>query len=181
MEEVRHDKCPASQIMNSETKISKQNVGNAGEYYLASRLSAEDFIATITLGRTERYDILAISPKGRTIKLSVKTRIQSSAYDFPLSARDELLVAEDFYYGFVRLNGFSKEPDFWIMPSRIVAQLIKDGQKKWMGKLGKKNKPHKETSLRILAVAVPEKQKYLYPENWEQEVKKYYKNIEQLK
>jgi hypothetical protein len=40
----------------------KQNVGNAGEYYIASRLSAFNFIATITLGRAEKYDILALSP-----------------------------------------------------------------------------------------------------------------------
>jgi len=30
---------------------------------MAARLSAENFIATITLGRAERYDILAVSPK----------------------------------------------------------------------------------------------------------------------
>lgn len=30
---------------------------------MAARLSAADFIATITLGRAERYDIIAVSPK----------------------------------------------------------------------------------------------------------------------
>ena len=58
-----------------ETKrTNKNNVWNAWEYYMAARLSAENFIATITLGRAERYDILAVSPKWRTVKISVKTR-----------------------------------------------------------------------------------------------------------
>ena len=36
-------------------KVQKQNVGNAGEYYIAARLSALNFTATITLGRAEKY------------------------------------------------------------------------------------------------------------------------------
>ncbi len=36
--------------------MQKQNIGNSGEYYIASRLSALDFIATITLGRAEKYE-----------------------------------------------------------------------------------------------------------------------------
>ncbi len=162
-------------------EVSKQNIGNAGEYYLASRLSAENFITTMTLGRTERYDILAINPRGKTIKISAKTRIKETAYDFPLSAKDELMASSDFYYAFIKLNEFNKEPDFWIIPSKVVAQLIKEAQKKWMEKPGRRNQQHKETTLRVLAVSIPETQKYLYPKNWENEIKKYYKNLEQLK
>lgn len=50
-------------------KLQKQNVGNAGEYLIASRLSALDYTVTITLGRAEKYDILALSPKGKLIKI----------------------------------------------------------------------------------------------------------------
>jgi hypothetical protein len=53
--------------------IQKQNVGNAGEYYIAARLSALNFTVTITLGRAERYDILALHPDGKVYKISVKT------------------------------------------------------------------------------------------------------------
>lgn len=34
-----------------KSHYQKQNVGNAGEYYVAARLSAMNFTATITLGR----------------------------------------------------------------------------------------------------------------------------------
>ena len=44
------------------SKVQKQNVGNAGEYYIAARLSVLNFVTTITLGRAEKYDKLALSP-----------------------------------------------------------------------------------------------------------------------
>lgn len=68
---------------NKEENIKKQNTGNAGEYYIASRLSAEDFTVTITLGRAEKYDIIAINPNGKTIKISVKSRYNVNIIRFP--------------------------------------------------------------------------------------------------
>lgn len=78
-------------------KIQKQNVGNAGEYYIASRLSAINFVTTITLGRAEKYDILALKPNGDLIKISVKATQLKDAKDFPLSAKDEHGAAVNFY------------------------------------------------------------------------------------
>src|SRR3989338_8460699 len=126
-------------------KVQKQNVGNAGEYYIAARLSALNFTATIPPGRAEKYDILALSPSGRLVKISVKATQNASATDFPLSAKDENGASDDFYYAFVKLNGFTKEPDFWIIPSAIVCPLVKSSQEKWMQTLGRSGKPHAET------------------------------------
>lgn len=160
-------------------RVQKQNVGNAGEYYIAARLSALNFVATITLGRAEKYDILALSPKGKLVKISVKTTQLRNAKDFPLSAKDEQGAADDFYYAFVKLNGFEKEPDFWIIPSTIVCPLIKNSQEVWMKTLGRKDRPHKETSMRILPVVVRDSWQHLYP-GWSGKVERYYKNLNQL-
>ena len=95
--------------MKEKTQIlQKQNVGNAGEYFIASRLSALDYTVTITLGRAERYDILALSPKGKLIKISVKTTQLENSKRFPLSQKDEEGGSDDFYYAFVKLNNFEK-------------------------------------------------------------------------
>ncbi len=37
--------------------MTKQNIGNSGEYFIAYKLSCLDFTVTITLGRAEKYDI----------------------------------------------------------------------------------------------------------------------------
>ena len=162
---------------------SKQNIGNAGEYYIASYLSAKDFIATITLGRAERYDILALSPSGRSIKLSVKTRFSINSKEFPLSEKDEKGADKDFYYVFIKLNEFAegKGVEFWIIPSERANHIISEAQKRWMNKKGKKDQPHNKTSIRELGVLVSESKRYLYPEGWVDELKKYYRNIEQLR
>ncbi len=155
-------------------KIQKQNVGNAGEYYIASRLSALDFTATLTLGRAEKYDILALSPSGRVVKISVKSTQCDDAKDFPLSSKDENGASDDFYYVFVILNKFVKDPDFWVIPSKIVNSLVSDSHKKFLEKGGKDN------SIRLLPIKLTKGAKLLFPYGWEAEVSKYYKNLEQL-
>ena len=157
-----------------ESKIQKQNVGNAGEYYIAARLSAMDFTATLTLGRAEKYDILALSQTGRIVKISVKTTQRDNAKDFPLSNKDKKGASDDFFYVFVILNKFLKEPDFWVIPSKIVCSLVTESHKKFLA-MG-----NKDNSIRLLPVKLTKGAKLLFPEDWEGEVPKYYKNLKQL-
>ncbi|MEM5777791.1 MAG: hypothetical protein QXJ06_05120 [Candidatus Aenigmatarchaeota archaeon] len=156
-------------------KPSKQNIGNAGEYYLASILSAKNFTVTITLGRNEKYDLLAVNPKGKTIKLSVKTRFKK-VKRFPIDKKCENLINDDIFYAFIILNEFKQEPDYWIVPSKIVAKIIKISHRSWLQQLNKKGKKHKESNIRNFWIV----NKRHYPKNWENQLKKYYKNIEML-
>ena len=159
-------------------KLQKQNVGNAGEYFIASRLSALDYTVTITLGRAEKYDILALSPKGKLIKISVKTTQLENSKRFPLSQKDEEGASDDFYYAFVKLNNFEKEPDFWIIPSKVVCPLLKDSNEFYLKNPGKKGQQHNDSSMRILPVEM-EVSNPAYP-NWERNIQKYHMNFEQL-
>jgi hypothetical protein len=161
--------------MKIEKTIDKNNVWNAGEYYIASRLSAENFIATITLGRAERYDILAVSPTWRTVKISVKSRrdINQSPNIFRLSQKDENKSDENWFYAFVRLKKFESEPDFWIVPANLVAQIVKESHKCW---LSWKN-TRKDTTMRTFSL----KRMEWYPKNREKEVEKYKYNLSLLK
>ncbi|MEK7535581.1 MAG: hypothetical protein AAB590_01010 [Patescibacteria group bacterium] len=161
-------------------KLQKQNVGNAGEYYIAARLSALDFTATITLGRAEKYDILALSPTGRLVKISVKTTQINNATNFPLSAKDEKGEADDFYYVFVKLYNFGKEPDFWVIPSIVVCPIVKQSDEIWLKTPGRNNSEHKMTTMRILPIETRGGEVQLFPRNWNEEIKKYYKNLDQL-
>lgn len=161
-------------------KLQKQNIGNAGEYYIAARLSAMNFIATLTLGRAEKYDIFALSPTGRFVKISIKTKEIENTNDFILSEKDETGQAKDFYYIFVRLNEFRKEPDFWVIPSEVVCPLIQKAHKKWAATPGKNNKKHGISNVRRLPIKLKGSDKLFYPENWENKIEKYYKNLKQL-
>ena len=157
-----------------DDKIQKQNVGNAGEYYIAARLSALDFTATLTLGRAEKYDILALSPTGRIVKISVKATQRDGAKDFPLSNKDEEGASDDFFYVFVKLNKFVKEPDFWVIPSKVVNLLVSGSNKRFL------DRGNKDNSVRLLPITLTKGARLLFPETWEEEVSKYYKNLKQL-
>lgn len=160
--------------------IQKQNVGNAGEYYIATRLSAINFIATITLGRAEKYDVLALSPKGKVFKLSVKATQVENTKGFPLSVKDETGQSDDFYYAFVKLNQFEREPDFWIIPSKVVCPLIRIAHKKWEKTPGRNNRKHGISTVRWLPFDVRGSDERYYPKEWNDEIKQYYKNLKQL-
>lgn len=156
-------------------KTNINNVWNAWEYYIAARLSAEDFITTITLGRAERYDIIAVSPQGRTIKISVKTRydIKQSPNIFRLSQKDENKADNDTFYAFVRLKKFESEPDFRIVPASLVAELTKKSHQCW---INWKN-TRKDTTMRTFSL----KRIEWYPLNREEEIEKYKENLNLLK
>ena len=161
--------------------MQKQNIGNAGEYYISARLSAEDFVVTITIGRAEKYDVLMVAPNGRTKKISVKTRREEKEKRFPLSPKDESGGADDFFYILVRLNEFKKEPDFWVIPSKRVNYIVAKAHREWKKtpKLdGTKRKP---TDMRNLWIEPNKGSKPFYPEDWEEEVQGYYKNLNLLK
>jgi len=159
------------------SNIQKQNIGNAGEYYIASRLSAENFIVTITLGRAEKYDILAVNPNHKTLKISVKTRFLNNVDKFQLSEKDEIGGLDDFYYAFIKLNEFKSEPDFWIIPSKRVNEVLYNSHRKWLSI----NPKNKDNPMRNLWIEKTKTSEELYPKNWWEELKKYCKNIEQLK
>ncbi len=102
------------------SRPSKQNIGNAGEYLVASLLSAKNCVTTITLGRAERYDLIAVKPNGATLRVSVKTLFASDPDRFPVSKKDENGGAEDFFYVVVALNDMKRPATYWVVPSRDV-------------------------------------------------------------
>lgn len=163
--------------LEDEIEMQKQNIGNAGEYYFASRLSALNFTVTITLGRAERYDILAVSPNGKPYKFSLKTRFTTENTAFTLSEKDERKFEDDLFYAFIRLHGFKREPEFWLIPSKRVAEVIKSAHQTWRVTPGKKGQEHNVSSIRRLPIVIRGSDTKYYPMEWEEEMKKYYNNF----
>lgn len=150
-------------------KTDKQNIGNAGEYFAASILSAHGFTTTLTLGRAEKYDILAVTPNGKTIKIQVKT-LSGNGDQFRMSPKDGNRNEHDLFYFFVRLNELKKSPEYWIFPSKIVADYIPKNYNKWLTSLGKLGQKHNDNEMRTFRVKTD---KYT-PKNWTEFCKKYY-------
>lgn len=151
----------------------KQNVGNSGEFFMAHILSSRGFITTITLGRAEKYDILAISPEGKNVKLQVKT-LRGKGMQWRMSPKNEDIIEEDLFYAFVRLNDLEKPPEYWIFPSKVVADYVKGTHQKWKVTPRMDGKPHKETLARTFSIKTDK----WWTANWTEECKKNYMNID---
>ena len=134
--------------MNKKEKPDNNNIGNAGEYFIASVLSSRGYITTITLGRAEAYDIIAIRPDGKTIKIQVKTAWYDNKV-FRLSPKDETDKKTEFYYAFVTLKENKEPRDYYIVPSDIVSKSVREAHENWLKTPGKTGQKHNDNSIRL--------------------------------
>lgn len=139
--------------MKKENKPDNQNIGNAGEYFFASILSANSFTTTITLGRAEAYDILAVNQKtGKVIKIQVKTGWLKKNNSWRLEKKCENVFADDFYYAFLNLNELKESIEYWLIPSELVAKSIKESHQIWLSLPGKKGQKHNDNAGRLFSI-----------------------------
>ena len=57
----------------SKVPISKNDVGIAGEFYIAHVLAKHGFKVNVSLGRTEGFDLFVQNPQGKNLTVSVKS------------------------------------------------------------------------------------------------------------
>lgn len=136
--------------------------GVSGEYFVAAELSRQGCIASITLRNTKGIDILASNENAsKSVGIQVKTN-RGKRKAWILNQKAENYFGEDLFYVFVNLKSENERPDFHIVPSKVVADYIKKGHKKWLKIPGKKGQPHKDNPMRMFK---DEDNEYL--ERWE--------------
>lgn len=135
--------------MKKLKKLNTLLAGVSGEYYVAAELSKRGYIASITLRNTKGIDILCSnSDSSKTIGIQVKTN-SGSKRNWILNKKAENYFADNLYYVFVNLNNSNnKHPEFFIVPSQVVADFCKKLHKKWLDTPGRKGQKHKDTSIR---------------------------------
>ena len=130
--------------------IKKSNIlaGVSGEYYVAAELSRLGHIASITLRNTRGIDILCSnSDSSKQVSIQVKTS-RTKGNSWMLSQKSEEYYSPKHFYVFVLLNG-NEHPKFFIVPSKIVANNIKNDHNTWLKKPTKSGKKRGDSSIRI--------------------------------
>lgn len=129
-------------------KVNTVLVGVSGEYFVAAELSRQGHIASITLRNTKGVDVLCSnSDATKTIGIQVKTN-GSSYRSWILNKKAEDYFADNLFYIFVNLNDGKQHPNFFIVPSKVVAKYTKEGHAKWLKTPGKKGQKHNDTQMR---------------------------------
>ncbi len=137
-------------------KLTAGLTGIAGEYYVAAELSRRGFMASITLRNNNSIDIHASHLKTKKLfAVQVKTK-QIKGYKWMLNMKAEKHFDDKHFYVFASLKGLKERPDFYIVPSTIVAERIKFSHTFWLNNPGKKAQTHNASSMRIFEDATSE-------------------------
>lgn len=132
----------------SEEKLSKGLSGIAGEYLVAGELSRRGFMASVTLRNNDSIDIHASKNNGsRLLAIQVKTN-QNGAHNWILTKKAEGLYSVNLFYIFVAFKDLLSRPDYYIVPSLILADKIKADHADWLKRLGNKGQVHVDTAIR---------------------------------
>ena len=132
------------------TKLQLENtlVGVAGEYYVAAELSIRGFLAAITLRNSRGIDSIASnSDASKSVSIQVKT----SSYSNPkwiLNKKAELYMGENHYYVFVALHQIGQRPDFYVVPSQIVAEHTLTSHSQWLAGTKSDGSARKDSAIR---------------------------------
>lgn len=130
-------------------KLSMGLSGIAGEYFVAGELSRRGFMASVTLRNNDSIDIHASKTRdNKMFAIQVKTS-QVSKRSWQLNKKAELFEGNNIFYIFVTLKGLEERPDYFIVPSSVIAKFTRDGHAKWLETPGKKGQPHNDTNMRI--------------------------------
>ncbi|MDP4279143.1 MAG: hypothetical protein QQM50_01145 [Dehalococcoides mccartyi] len=151
-------------------KLSNALTGACGLYYAAAELTRLGYTTALTTRNAKGIDILASTCDGkRSVQIQVKTSNCNPRYKFILNKDAETLYAKDLFYIFVHLNGLSTtpykpatKPDYYIVPSKIVANHVRTSHEEWLMKLGRNGQTHKDTPMRTFIDHNDE-----YREKWE--------------
>ena len=155
--------------------------GAAGEHLVMSRLLSRGYIAALAPQGVPNFDVVVTSLDGSQLcAFQVKTRWhKGSDGGWHMRPKHEELVSDRIFYCFVDLG---KKPAaasaIYVIPSKVVANVVQLSHATWLSRTGKNGQPHKDSSVRRL---LPDHTKLMgencpfssgwmdeYLENWEQ-------------
>jgi hypothetical protein len=138
-------------------KSNKSLIGIAGAHFVVAELCQQGYIATVTSRNTEGIDVLATNEKGsKTVSIQVKTsgpeQRKSFSRSWILQSKHENIFSDSLFYVFVDLKHGNEKPDFYVVPSKIVAEYIKESHIDWLKQASKKGKAHKDNPMRLFEI-----------------------------
>lgn len=111
-------------------KVERSLVGACGVFYVSAELSRRGWVAMPTIRNTRGIDIIAT--KGDSdVRIQVKTNSYGRT-KFPMSKSNEELIGDNLFFVLVTLKGENQRPDFYVVPSQLVARYIKETHRKFI-------------------------------------------------
>lgn len=134
-----------SDLMPNDINV---NIGNSGEYFVAGELERRGFTVAVPMSNVKDFDILAIN---RETHNQYAIQVKTTGYKqkkWTLSKKNENLEGDNIFYVFVSLNELDT-PEYHIVPSKVVANTIKEEHRKWLETPGRNGQKHNDTNIRV--------------------------------
>lgn len=130
------------------SKISPILAGVSGEYFVAAELSRRGYICSVTLKNTKGIDILVCNEEAtKNLGIQVKTN-QINKSEWVLNEKCEKLNDDNIFYVFVNLRSTDFLPEYYIVPSKVVARYTSTNHKKWLSEKGKNGQQRNDSTMR---------------------------------
>jgi hypothetical protein len=137
-------------------KVVTSIVGASAEHFVMYRLLREGLVAALAPKGVPEVDILVTDRKGNSLaEIQVKGRQYSKDGGWTMNVKHEHddLVRERLFYCFVDLGKAADDvPQCWLMPSRVVADVLKRSHKAWLETPGKNGRAHVDWPMRRICV-----------------------------
>lgn len=128
-------------------------LGSAGEHFVMSELLRRGFIAALAPQGAPNSDLVVTDVEVKQLcTIQVKARREIGADGgWHMRARHETLESERLFYCFVDFGRTVEDrPAVFIIPSAIVAALLKMDHQIWLATPGKNGREHKDGPMRRL-------------------------------
>ena len=115
------------------------------------QLLRRGWIAALAPKGVPSSDIIVTDIDGnRQCAIQVKTRSKGSDKGWHMSQKHEELASSHLFYCFVDMEVENSLPITYIVPSAVVAAVLKEAHKLWLDTPGLKGKAHNDNKMRRL-------------------------------
>jgi hypothetical protein len=132
-------------------KSTTSLLGASGEHFVMAELLRRDLIAALAPQGAPNMDIVVTDVTGESLcGVQVKTRRKLGADGgWHMRLKHENLVSDKLFYCFVDLGlNALDDPEYFVVPSKVVAKAIKGSHQVWLSNPGKNGHIRKDSSMR---------------------------------
>ena len=126
-------------------------LGAAGEHYAMCQLLRRNMIAALAPSGVPDADIIVSDRLGSALAaIQVKTRRDlGSDGGWHMKRKHEDMARPLLFYCFIDFgSSLQDQPKGWVVPSTVVADVLRLSHRKWLATPGKKGTPHNDHDMR---------------------------------
>jgi hypothetical protein len=135
--------------MSSQSSL----VGASGEHYVLCQLLRRNWVAALAPVGVPNTDIIITDIEGnRQYAIQVKSRRNiGSTKGWHMGRKHEDIISDTLVYCFVDMgDSHSDAPVTYVIPSKVVATVIREAHAIWLKTPGKTGKKHNDSDMRRL-------------------------------